>query len=956
MARFSDKLKQESEGMPPLKMRAGIHTGPVVVGTLGNDLRVEFKAVGDTVNMASRMERLAEPGATCVTEDTFKLTEGLFRFEALGEREVKGKDEPINVYRVIAPSTRRTRFDVSAERGLTPFVGRERELELLLDGFERSKAARGQGFSIMAEAGVGKSRLLYEFRKRVSNEDVTFLEGKCLSYSRGVAYHPVIDILKSNFDIQGGDGDLAIREKVKRGLNILEADEDSTLPYLLELLLVKDSGIDKIPMGSEARKERILEALNRIVLKGSEIRPLIMAIEDLHWVDKSSEETLKSLLDSIAGARVFLIFTCRPEFVHTWGGRSYHSQVNLNRLSNRESLAMAGQLLGTEDMDSGLEEFILEKTEGVPLFIEEFITSLKNLRIIERKDKRYRIAKDVQTMTIPATINDVIMARVDSLSEGAKVLLKTGSVVGREFGHDLIERVTGLSENELLADLSALKDSELLYERGIYPQSSYIFKHALTQEVVYNSLLLKKRKELHEKTGKAIEEIYPERLEEYYEMLAYHYSKSENPEKACHYLVLSGKKAARSHSIWEAFRYYKEALELLRKSLETEETKREWIEIVLLMITPIRLLGYPKDSLQILQEGERLSKELGDERSLANVYNEMGNFFSLTGNPKLGGEYLETSYEQARKRNDIDLIAPFGLELCFFYFTSGEFVKGDDLARSVLDLLEKSDKKYEFFGSPAHVYSALCGLCGCLAGYLGNFEEGELICKKGLQIATEIGDLRTLAHCNMWYGVLFLLKHDGKHAIGPLKKSIGYFEKVKWIFAHAASLSWVGFAHHLLGETEIGRKYLQEGIRMLVDARIKWALGQYYIYLGRIQFDQGDLTNARTSFEKALKLSQKFNAQDFVAQSRVLIGRTLGKVNPSQSEVAEEMILQGIRIFDQLKSKPYLALAYVYLAELYADTGRGDGAMEKLKKAEEMFQEMGMDYGLARTQEVLARL
>jgi class 3 adenylate cyclase len=614
LARFSEKMKQERSGIPPIKMRIGIHTGPVVVGTLGNDLRVEFKAVGDTVNLASRMQGLAEPGATYMSEETFRLTEGLFRVEALGELEVKGKEEAVKTYRVIALSTRRTRFDVSAERGLTSFVGRERELELLLDGFERSKEGRGQAFSIVAEAGVGKSRLLYEFRKAVANEDVTFIEGRCLSYSRSVAYHPVIDTLKSNFDIREGDEDLEIKEKVKRGLKILAADEGSTLPYVLELLSVKESGIDKIALSPEVRKDRIIEALNQIVLKGSQIRPLIMAIEDLHWIDKSSEERFKSLLDSISGERIFLIFTYRPEFVHTWGGRSYHSQVNLNRLSNRESLTMVEHLLRTKHVNSALEELILEKTEGVPFFIEEFIRSLKDLQIIERNDNSYRIAKDIQTLTIPATIQDVIMARVDSLPGGAKEVLQTGSAIEREFSYELIKRVMGVPEQELLPQLSALKDSELIYERGIYPQSTSIFKHALTRQVVYDSILTKRKKRLHEEIGNAIEEIYKDNLDEHYAVLADHYTKSENYVKNVEYSIKAGDRAVGVFAWHSAQNHYENALRFLK---EEDLEKRAEVLKKLAAVTQSNLDA--DNSLSYAQSALEIYERLADKKNELNM-------------------------------------------------------------------------------------------------------------------------------------------------------------------------------------------------------------------------------------------------------------------------------------------------------------------------------------------------
>jgi len=557
MARFNQVLKQKRAGISPLRMRIGIHTGPVVVGSLGNDLRVEFKAVGDTVNLTARMEGMSQPGTIYVSEETFKLTEGLFRFESLGKKMVKGLRKPVGIYRVIAPSTSRTRFDVSAERGLTLFVGRERELELLLDAFERVKEGRGQAFSIIAEAGVGKSRLLYEFRKASASEDVTFLEGRCLSYGRTSAYHPVIDILKSNFDIRDNDGQDEIKKKVEHGLVALKSDLSTTFPYILELFSIENPGAESLPTNPEVMKHRTLNALNQIALSGAVIRPLILAIEDLHWIDRSSEEYLKHLMTNIPATRILLIMTFRPEFALTWGARSYHGQINLNRLSNRECLAMVRHILRTKLLDARLEDLILQKTEGIPFFVEEFTKSLRDLNLFELKNDTCYLAGDIQELGIPATIQDVIMARVDSLPEKAREILKAGSVIDREFSYALIKRLSGLEERELLASLSILKGSELLYERGIFPHATYIFKHPLTREVVYNSVLTKKLRSLHEQVGKAIEEIYAGSLDEHYEVLAGHFVKSENYEKGAEYAEFAAKKANKAGAYLEAIEHAK---------------------------------------------------------------------------------------------------------------------------------------------------------------------------------------------------------------------------------------------------------------------------------------------------------------------------------------------------------------------------------------------------------------
>jgi tetratricopeptide (TPR) repeat protein len=891
--------------------------------------------MGDTVNLASRMEGLAEPGTTYVTEETFKLTEGLFRFEALGERQVKGKEAPVKAYQVIAPSTRRTRFDVSAERGLTPFVGRERELELLLDGFERARAGRGQAFSIMGEAGVGKSRLLYEFRKAIANEDVTFLEGRCLSYGSSVAYHPIIDLLKSTFNIRESDEDYQIRDKVKRGLKVLGAEEPHTLPYLLELLSVKDSGIDEIPMSPEARKDRTVEALKRIILKGSEIRPLIMAIEDLHWVDKSTEDASKYLLDSISGARVFLIFTYRPEFVHTWGGRSYHSQVTLNRLSNRESLAMVYHLLGTEDIDGELEELVLEKTEGIPFFIEEFIKSLKDLGIIEKKDGACYLTKDIRDVTIPGTIHDVIMARVDSLPDAAKGVLQTGSVIEREFSYELIERVTGLPEKELLSYLSALRDAELLYERGIYPQSTYIFKHTLTREVVYDSILTARKKKLHIDIGDAIEEVCKDNLEGNYEVLAQHNIAGENYEKGAEYCRLSERKAEKAASLNNAIAYGEKRVACLERLTQNEDVQRKIVDARTTLGLYCHQMGYHIKAKEAVDPIVDLALELGYKRRISQIYTVMGSYNTFADEDFPGAfTYLEDALKIAEESNDTVSILLANNSLGLALSQNCEFERALYHLEKALEINVATNTLWGI--------SSLKSAISCfIYNNQGRIDLGYRTSDEALQIAEESGDIYSKAWAFPFHGYSFYYKGFLEEAETYLKKGIDFSESINYLKLSIAGHVVLGDTYFDMGEYTKAESFYEKAIQLVEQERSHPS----WLSLAKISLARAKVINNEMDIDlvEIFKCYADNRLKMFEGWMSRYIGEILLNIDEKHISEAEDWIKKAIKADERNGMMWHLARDHALYAELFKRKGDMTKAKENLNKAIEIFKECGSD-------------
>ena len=569
---------QRTQGVP-IQIRVGLNSGEVVVGSIRNDLHMDYTAIGQTAHLAARMEQMAMPGSILIAPDTLRLAEGFVQLKPLGSVSVKGISEPLEVHEVTGAGPVRSRLQAAAARGLTRFVGRTAEFETLCQALERAGASHGQLVALVGEPGVGKSRLFWEFTHSRRTVDWRIVESGSVSFGKATAYLPVTDLLKAYFAIEDRDDVRKIREKVTGKLLTLDKSLEPALPAFLALLDVTVEDEQWQSLDPPQRRQLTLGAVKRLLLRESQVQPLLLVFEDLHWIDSETQAVLDSLVESLPTARMLLLVNYRPEYQHSWGSKSYYSQLRIDPLPPEIAGELLQALLGNDTSLLPLKPLLIERTEGNPFFLEESVRTLIETNFLTGERGNYRLAKTIESTQVPATVQAVLAARIDRLPPEEKRLLQSAAVVGKDVPFGLLQAIADQSEEEVRRGLTRLQSAEFLHETSLFPDLEYTFKHALTHEVAYGSLRQERRRALHARIVEAIEKLYSDRLGEQVEQLAHHAARGEFWEKAVDYLHQAGKKAASHSATREAIAYFEQALEGLKHLPESRLVIEKAIDI-----------------------------------------------------------------------------------------------------------------------------------------------------------------------------------------------------------------------------------------------------------------------------------------------------------------------------------------------------------------------------------------
>jgi tetratricopeptide (TPR) repeat protein len=934
-----------------VQMRVGLNSGEVVVRAIGNDLHMDYSAVGLTTVLAARMEQLATPGSILLTAATLRLVEGMVQVTSLGPVPVKGVDDPVEIFELVGASTSRRRLQARAARGLTRFVGRQQELGALQQALEQARAGHGQIVAVVGEAGVGKSRLVYECVHSHRTRGWRVLESASVSYGKATPYFPVMDLLKRYCQVDDGDDVRTVRAKVTGQVLTLDEMLQDTLPALLALLDALPEDSPFVQLDPPQRRQRTLDALKRLLLRESQVQPLLLVFEDLHWIDTETQALLDSLVESLPTARIVLLVNYRPEYQHGWGSKSSYTQLRLDPLPPVSADEFLHALLGTDPSLEPLTHLLIARTEGNPFFLEESVRTLIETGVLVGERGAYHVGQALQTIQVPATVQAVLAARIDRLPREEKRLLQTAAVIGHEVSLPLLQAVADMPEEVLHRSLAHVQSTEFLYETRLFPERDFTFKHALTHEVAYGGLLQERRRVLHARIVAAMETLAGDRVVEQVERLAHHALRGAVWDKAVTYCQQAGARAWDRAAFREAVAAFEQALQALAHLPEDSDTRVLAIELRLALGGPLVQLGETRRHLALLGEAEALARALDDGarlgRALARMAFILGQTGDLDGAMAAGQQALALA--AALGNSALQMDASHRLGQVYFYL--GDFGRAAALLRQNVEAAAWES------GTPrTDVQIQSQAWLALTLSNLGAFAEGRRHGEEALRLAILEGRGATpiIAHSHL--GDLYLAQGDLAHAIQVLEQGLalcrasGSQTNVRVI---AASL---GAAYALQGRLAEGRVLLEEAISVALSTGLLGDHARRVTRLSEVCRLAGCDAEAGQHACQALDLVRQHKRRGHEAHALHQLGVVHAHASPPEVAQAEASYQQALALADELGMRPLQAHCHRGLGTLYAATGQREQACAELSTAIEMYMSMEMTFWLPQTEAALAQV
>ncbi|HEV3228557.1 MAG TPA: adenylate/guanylate cyclase domain-containing protein [Solirubrobacteraceae bacterium] len=920
-------------------VRMGLNSGDVVMGTIGDDLDLEYTAIGHTVGLAQRMEHVAEPGKTYLTEHTARLVSGYFELRSLGPFEIKGVSRPPEVFELAGIGPIRTRLEASAARGLTRFIGREQEMAVLDAALAQALEGSGQIVGLVGEPGVGKSRLCYELAERCRAQGMLVTEGHGLAHGRTIPFLPILEMLRDWFGVSGHDSDEAAREKIAGRLLLLDEAFRDSLPLVFDFLGVADPQHPAPQMDPEARQRQLFAIGKQLVQARSRREPALILVEDLHWFDPGSEVFLAQLTDAIAGTRTLLLANFRPEFQAEWMHKSYYRRVSLVPLGAETIDELLGNLLGTDTSLADLGARIRERTAGNPFFIEEVIQSLADAGSLQGERGAYRLVHPVHQVQIPATVHDVLAARIDRLGEREKSVLQTAAVIGREFSEPVLDAVAAPLGSELASALCALVDSELLYERALYPEAQYAFKHPLTQEVSYGSQLAEHRAAVHAAVARAVEELYPEKLDECAALIAHHWEQAREPLEAARWSRRAAAWAGPKHPA-EALRHWRRVRQLVAEVDESAETVQLGISACVEILAYGWRVGISNDELvETFTAGRALADRVGDARARVLITAAYGPAMALTGGLR---EALDNDIEVRRLVQQIEdrelrTVVEGNATWRWMAGDLGEALKiADDLIARTQDdpTLGRS-----IWGFSMHILDLALG--ANVLAMTGRIPDAIPRLARAVELAREYEDVEALGWSYSMHAWIAWLTGETEGVLERAGEGVEIAERLGSSWSRVLAASALAQAHITAGQWAEAAETSQEALDVARERGVGLVNeGPLLATLSDASLGRGDVGQACSFGKQAVAAARRRHTKAFEARAQISYGRALVRA-PDDARTAEAALSRALELVHQTGAVSLEPFVRVELAELARIAGDEASWERERAEARRLFIQIG---------------